>query len=130
MPRAPHTQARRFGVVARWVAALRVLALVLAVQLGGVAEPLMDTVCALTCDTPCHHDDESPLDRPCDDCPPGCPSCHCGNALTSIVPQLTAAEVAALPLEQADSPRFFEQAPPVPDSSPPFRPPQARFASS
>lgn len=130
MFRGPRQRARRLSVLSRLVALLRVLAVVLSVQLGGIADPLADAVSSLVCDTACHHDQESPLDGPCQDCPPGCPSCRCSNALTSIVPELTAPAIAALLLEQADSVSFTEQAPLVPDLSPLFRPPRRELVRS
>jgi hypothetical protein len=121
---------RRLRVWSRLLVVLRLLAVVLSLQLSGVGEPLTELVCAVACDVPCHHDDESSRDGPCNDCPPGCPSCHCANALVSIVPASPAALLDAQLLEQPTQLRFSEQAPPSPELSGLFRPPQHDSVSS
>jgi hypothetical protein len=103
---------------------LRLLAVVLSLQFSGIGEPLTELASAVACDVPCHHEDESPQDGPCDDCPPGCPSCHCANALVSIVPAPPAALREAQLLAQPIQLQFSRPAPCSPELSGLFRPPQ------
>lgn len=124
MSSALSERTRRLRVWSRLLVVLRLLAVVLSLQLSGIGEPLTELVCAVACDVPCHHDDESSQDAPCNDCPPGCPSCHCANALVSIVPAPSAALLEAQLLAQPIQLQFSEQAPCSPELSGLFRPPQ------
>ena len=58
-------------------------------QLGGLVHDVTDVVAAIA---DIQHDEERcPLDGPCDDCPAGCPNCHCPNALGAFVPASSSA---------------------------------------
>jgi len=70
----------------------RVLALVLGVQLSGAAHIAADVV-SLVQSGVVEHDDECPVDGACDDCPPGCPRCHCQNHLPVVVPEAVSLQV-------------------------------------
>lgn len=62
----------------------RVLTLLFSLELGGLVHDVTDVVAAVA---DVQRDEERcPLDGPCDDCPAGCPNCHCPNALGALVP--------------------------------------------
>jgi len=112
------------------VAALRVVTLLLGLQLSGAVHAVSDLVEAVVLNQPKHQDDCPADGRPCDDCPPSCPNCHCSNA-----------PVAVPPVELA-SPRLFAErraasvrltpsdAPPRPELPLPFRPPRTLVVAS
>jgi hypothetical protein len=106
---------------------LRALLVVLGLQISGAAHAVVDAVAVLT-DHAVEHDEPCPPSGPCDECPVGCPDCHCPNAFRSGLPQ----SVATL-LEPSHSEpllAWFEQRAPVsPDPSLPFRPPRTLLAS-
>lgn len=104
------------------LALLRVLALVLGVQLSGVAHFATEVVEAVA-DASVHHE-TCPADGPCDDCPPGCPQCHCSNGLRSVAPELASSVASVLETSGPATPTFERQKPPVPDLPLPFRPPR------
>jgi len=67
---------------------MRVLVVLLAFEVGGLAALVAADCCELGSDA-CGSDDPG---GPCQDCPPECPLCHCGHG--SLAP--TAARVTAL----------------------------------
>jgi len=119
----------RHGSVKRsWavvLVALRALLVVFALQLSGAIHDISDFVETVTTASDKAEHEQCPVDGPCNDCPPGCPNCHCSAALGSvatatplaILPQVLA---CALPASLAET-----QAPRGPDLPGLFRPPQA-----
>ena len=63
---------------------LRAITLVFALHLGGLVHDTSDLLSAVTAEPNAEHE-QCPADGPCDDCPPGCPNCHCGT-LGSLEP--------------------------------------------
>lgn len=101
---------------------MRVLALILGLQISGASHSLVDVVAALG-DHTAEHDDPCPPSGPCDECPEGCPDCHCPNAFRSGLPQSNTALLEPAPSEPVVA--WFEaRAPDVPDPQLPFRPPR------
>jgi hypothetical protein len=105
---------------------LRVLSLVLGVQLSGVAHFAAEVVEAAVAEQ-AHHE-TCPPDGPCDDCPPGCPQCHCSNGLRSVPPDAASpvASVLETPGNGLSAPT--REKPPTPDLPLPFRPPRVALA--
>jgi hypothetical protein len=106
---------------------LRVFSLVLAIQVSGGFAAAAEIVGMLAPDG-CSHDAPCSSDEPCDDCPPGCPSCACASGLRTVVPELgwsVSAPVVALLVEV---PRPGRAGPIGPEPSPPYRPPRAPSA--
>lgn len=104
------------------LALLRLVAFVLGFQLSGVGHFVVDAI-SVAIVGEAEHDEQCPVDRPCDDCPPGCPSCHCPNTLRSTVPAPTFAVAAELPLfEVAADPT--NAVPVGPDLPSLYRPPR------
>jgi len=105
---------------------VRTLAAILALQLSGaphVIEDLADTFLASESGIE-HHDCDDESDQ---DCPPGCPSCHCThpNVLPSAQTDDLFAWLGCLPgSELADLP-YESTAPPQPQLPSVFRPPRA-----
>jgi hypothetical protein len=105
------------------LALLRVLALVLGVQLSGVAHFATEVVEAVASEG-AHHE-TCPPDRPCDDCPPGCPQCHCSNGLRSVAPDAASPVASVLEASADGAPAFTRDKPPSPELPLPFRPPRS-----
>src|SRR5213075_506222 len=104
---------------------LRSLLLVFTLQFSGVVHDVADFVEAVTAAPDRVAHEQCPADGPCNDCPPGCPNCHCPAALGSLAP---AAPIAVLPqvLVLSLAPSLYEtQAPPGPELPSLFRPPRA-----
>lgn len=104
---------------------LRVLALVLGMQLSGTGHLAADALSLALPGVAEHEDESCPPDGPCNDCPAGCPQCHCPNAFGSIAMQGGMPFPVTLPVEKASAPHFDAEAPAPPDLPLPFRPPQA-----
>jgi hypothetical protein len=104
-----------------------VLSLVLGLQLSGAAHLVEDVEALVSAEHGQH--EQCPADGPCNDCPPGCPQCHCPNALRSVAPPAT--EMSALAFDASvPAPRApSEQAPIAPELPGLFRPPQAVLVS-
>src|SRR5262245_34921093 len=68
------------------LAMLRVLTVLFAMQLGGVIHGSADLLDATLASAEGEHE-HCPPDGPCDDCPPGCPNCHCAAAHGSVAPE-------------------------------------------
>ena len=73
----------RLRSLVAWV--LRVALVVLTLQVGGVIHGAADVLAAAGMVDEEH--EQCPPDGPCDDCPAGCPSCHCGAALRTVAPE-------------------------------------------
>ena len=104
--------------------ALRGLLVVFALQLSGTIHDISDFVETVTAEPGKAEHEQCPVDGPCNDCPPGCPNCHCAAALGSVAPAspmatLPALLASALPYSLAET-----QAPRGPDLPGLFRPPQ------
>ena len=89
-----HTR-RSAGLGSLWYEALRIFAVVLLLQLSGIAHAAVDTWDSLAnqslhCSDGCENDDRG------QECPPGCPKCHCFH-VSPVVLQERAAEIVALP---------------------------------
>ena len=104
----------------------RVLALVLGLELAGVAH-LADDLVSVVVSGVVPHDEQCPADRPCDDCPPGCPNCHCQNGLPSLVPRLGSPMVLTLPVVAIVAFEAGARGPLGPELSSLFRPPRAEL---
>ena len=107
----------------------RVLALVLGVQLSGVAHVAAD-VASIAVSGRDEHGEQCPADGPCNDCPPGCPNCHCQNGLRAVAPQPTAPVVLTLStvtLVRLEAKAQFPLGPVLPSL---FRPPRTGLAVS
>jgi len=102
---------------------LRVFVVLFSLQLAGTHDGLIDLVHAVAGFADGHRD-ECPLEGPCDDCLPGCPSCHCSNALTSVVPQVGAPVLLAFADAPSPAPASAGRAPLGPDCPSLFRPPR------
>jgi hypothetical protein len=73
----------RLRALAAWV--LRVVLVLLTLQVGGVIHGAADVLAAAGMLDEEH--EQCPPGDPCDDCPAGCPSCHCGAALRTVAPE-------------------------------------------
>jgi hypothetical protein len=105
---------------------LRVLAFALGVQLSGGAHAASE-VLSLVVSGMVEHDEQCPADGACDDCPPGCPSCHCQNHLPSVPPELASALLRErLPSTPIAALEVEAQVPLGPELPAVFRPPRAR----
>jgi len=115
--------ARPHGLRARLSLLLRVLAVLLGVQLGGVGHAAADALHETGIIAVEEHE-ECPLDRACDDCPPGCPQCHCSNRVPSVAPLASFVVASAFP--SADVPFALTEsaAPARPELPSLYRPPR------
>jgi hypothetical protein len=106
---------------------LRVLTVAIGIQLSGAGHAVADALTALSAHVG-EHEDPCPPNGPCDDCPVGCPNCHCPNAFRSGLPlseaRLTEPFLPALLVSWFEAP-----APKNPDPSLPFRPPRTDLRS-
>ena len=81
--------ARRLRSRPAWAALavlVRVLTVLLSLQFCGVIHDFSDAVRSIVTAEELQHE-KCPPDGPCEDCPPGCPNCHCA-AVRSIVPNI------------------------------------------
>jgi hypothetical protein len=108
------------------LALLRVLAVVLGLQLSGVGHFATELVEAVVSDE-VHHE-TCPADGPCDDCPPGCPQCHCSNGLRSVAPDAAPALASVLETSDDGVHASSRDEPPAPELPLPFRPPRTAAA--
>ena len=105
--------------------AMRSLLLVFAMQFSGALHDISDFVEAVAAVPEGAEHEECPVDGPCNDCPPGCPNCHCAAtvALVAVVtPALLSPEILA---SHAPASLYATQAPRGPDLPGLFRPPRA-----
>jgi hypothetical protein len=108
--------------------ALRVLAVVLGLQLSGVAHFVEDAVAAIATGH-AEHEDPCPADRPCDECPPGCPQCHCSNTMRSVAAAPAAPSVLLAETALSAAVAATSSAPLSPDLPGLFRPPQTALVA-
>ncbi|HWA76972.1 MAG TPA: hypothetical protein VG937_31775 [Polyangiaceae bacterium] len=100
---------------------MRAFTLVFALHLGGLVHDAADLLSAVTAEPSAEHE-QCPADGPCDDCPPGCPNCHCG-----VLGSLAATRFAIAPRDPvaAQRPAFeLAEAPKGPELPEPFKPPR------
>jgi hypothetical protein len=128
VPKLAHRRPYPLRVGARLLALLRMLALIVGLQVTGAGDAAVHAV-SLMLPTASAHEDECPLEGPCQDCPPGCPNCHCTNALTSVIPDVGVPSVALPVTASASSELLAEREPLVPDRSSLFRPPRLAAAT-
>jgi hypothetical protein len=107
---------------------LRVFVVLFALQLTGTHDALIDLVRAVAGYADGHRD-QCPLEGPCHDCMPGCPSCHCSNALTSVVPEVGAPVLLTFADAPGPAPTSEGRAPLGPDRPSLFRPPRTLAVS-
>jgi hypothetical protein len=119
----PLTITRRSGLWARLSLLLRVLAVLLGVQLGGIGHAAADALHETGIIVVEEHE-ECPLDRACDDCPPGCPQCHCSNRVPSVAPLDAFVLVSALPRADVTFAPTESRSPPRPELPSLYRPPR------
>jgi hypothetical protein len=116
-------------LVTRLLLLVRVLTTILCLQLSGAGDGLADLVRSVTCED-VRHQDECPLQGPCQDCPPGCPNCHCANALTSLVPHVGPPTLLGLTASLAPPGAAPSHAPLGPERVSLFRPPRIDAVTS
>jgi hypothetical protein len=105
------------------VVLFRTVAVLFALQLGGVLHDALDVAAAVMNVEEEH--ERCPDDGACDDCPAGCPNCHCANAMRLVVPEptpylqiATSSPVAVVWVVAADD------TPPRPELASLYRPPR------
>jgi hypothetical protein len=109
---------------ATWFVLLRLATLIFSLQFSGLIHGVSDIACSLMGVASEH--EQCPVDRPCDECPLGCPNCHCpapvrlGGWTPSVVVSTDSA-ARAQPLQGL----YETQAPPGPDLPSIFRPPRS-----
>jgi hypothetical protein len=100
---------------------LRALPVVLVLQLSGAAHFVEEAV-SLVSQSEVHHE-QCPPDGPCDDCPPGCPQCHCANALRAALPPVSPS-LRAIASCAGEPPSLRQLSPPTPELPSLFKPPR------
>ena len=106
------------------LACTRLLVVALSLQLSGSPHAAVDLAVAIVGES--GHEEQCPPEGPCDDCPPGCPNCHCSNTLRALEPSsgLVALEAAVRLISAApERPARPRLRPELPL---PFRPPRAQ----
>ncbi len=100
------------------------LALLALVQLTGLVHALSDVWQAVA--DPAHVHGECPDDDTGDECPPGCPDCHCAHMAHAAVPSSDWTVTRAADLKrQAEPIDLSDRTPPSPHLPALFRPPRA-----
>ena len=106
------------------VVLFRVLTVLFAMQVSGLIHGLSDVVDAVAVHAEAEVGHEHcPPDRPCEDCPPGCPNCHCG-IIGSLVPEAPLALVSRLPSDPRPHRLEGARTPAGPELPSLFRPPR------
>lgn len=100
----------------------RALTVLFALQFSGVIHGVSDVTHAVLLQAEAEHE-HCPPDRPCDDCPPGCPNCHCG-VIGSLAPESPLALVSRLPSGPRSRRIEGARAPAGPELPSLFRPPR------
>jgi hypothetical protein len=114
---------------AAFLIALRVFAVLVGLQFSGFIHGAADVAEAVLAEAvlaehAVEHE-QCPADGPCDDCPPGCPNCHCSAAVASVVPAAAASLATVLGAEMLPPCLYATQAPAGPELPTLFRPPRA-----
>lgn len=100
----------------------RVLAVVLGLQVSGAGHAAADLVASSHAAGEQEH---CPPDGPCDDCPSGCPNCHCPNFMRSVAaPASDAFAARVLPALVSERLLYDARAPGDPALPSLFRPPR------
>ena len=104
------------------LALVRVLTALFALHFCGLIHEVSDVVSAVTVGQT-HEHEQCPPDRPCEDCPPGCPNCHCGTLGSFALAPRVSGLLGHVSSAQAS---LFEnaEAPPGPELPSLFRPPR------
>ena len=105
---------------------LRLLMLLVALQVSGIGSLVVSDCCSTDEDDCSTQTDQ----KPCNDCPPDCPKCHCNHVVFSVPPARAASNVAVIERSlstvftpyEADAPRAL-----APSSV--FRPPRISFST-
>jgi hypothetical protein len=105
--------------------AMRVAVVLLGLQFGGLVHDVADVVDAVVLAHEAPEHESCPANRPCDDCPPGCPNCHCSAATTPMVPQAAPSLFTELAATRVLPPSDAAEAPAGPERPTLFRPPRA-----
>jgi hypothetical protein len=112
------------------LAGLRVVALLLGMQVSGAVHAVSDLVESVVLHQATHQD-ACPADgRPCEDCPPSCPNCHCSNAPVAMPPVELASPLLLTESSETSVRLTPSDAPPRPELPLPFRPPRSLVAAS
>ncbi len=108
------------------VAVLRVAMVLFALQFSGVIHDASDVAVAGVGGEADH--ERCPLDGPCDECPIGCPNCHCPAPVRPPPPPVQV--VTTLGDRLALASLYETQAPDGPDLPSIFRPPRGPLSAS
>jgi hypothetical protein len=103
---------------------MRSLLVVFALQFSGMVHDLSDAITAATAAPDQAEHEQCPADGPCNDCPPGCPNCHCAAAVGSIAPAPAIGVLPQLLSLSLPESLYDTQAPPGPELPGLFRPPR------
>jgi hypothetical protein len=121
MTAAWHQPARTAALLVVFV---RLIVVVFSLQLGGLIHDTSDIVAAVA--ELRHEQEQCPFDGPCDDCPAGCPNCHCPNALGALVPASSLVTVLDADATPPEPPRLDRgRAPEGPARPSIYRPPRS-----
>jgi hypothetical protein len=104
------------------LALVRVVTVLFAMHFSGLIHGISDLVEAVVLADSTEHE-QCPPAGPCEDCPPGCPNCHCG-VLGSLEPESPLALLARLPLAPELRQLEGAEAPVGPELPSLFRPPR------
>lgn len=118
--------ATRKGLAGPLLFVLRVLAVVLTVQVSNVGHVAADLAGAAFGYTVEHED--CTRDCPDDQCPPGCPNCHCSHGSGgALLPVAMTLEIQSPNDGSSWSPRHAMDRPPSPALSSVYRPPKTTY---
>jgi len=103
---------------------VRLFAVILTVQTSGAAHGAVDLIEAALGNTVDHEDCSG--EGTDDNCPPGCPNCHCSHGGATVIPHSSLAlHVSHPPHDIAWTQGHTTETPPAPLLSPVYRPPKA-----
>lgn len=109
------------------LAVARVATVLFALQFSGLIHDVSDLIVAVTSGESEH--ERCPVDGPCDECPIGCPNCHCP-ASVRLAPAAPL-RIATLVGERVALASLYDtQAPDGPDLPSIFRPPRVALSLS
>jgi len=102
----------------------RLLILLASLQVSGLGALLVGDCCS-TVDGCCTDDGD---DKPCNDCPPDCPKCHCNHSSFSVARSFETSRLAA-PSHVIVLAPYQETEPAEPPRSSLFRPPRTAVSA-